>query len=1394
MYKIFTSLVALCCCLTFTQTSIAQITFSVVPTEQAADVQVGDTVTINLDVTEFYDVASYQFSVNWNETHIEFESIHNLSLPGMGSGNFGTNNTADGNFTTLWTAPGGEEYSLQDGDTTIFSFDMIITTTAGITTPITITSNPLAFEVIGLNAMGDLDDLTGDSETEDGTATEGMPGGGGDCDFAVGFGQFLNDGSGETGDEVCLTVSACGFTDIEGMQYSINFDPAIVQYQNTENYNLAGLSGGSFNGNNTEGFIVLSWVDSLGTGTTVADGTAIYDVCFTLIGAGGTSSAIEFSGDPSFIEVTDIGSMGTHIGFDGLDGTIDITGNSSSAVTVIASEVDGPVGGQACVQISAVNWDSILAAQYSMHWDTSIIQFASLGNFSGEIGSSDFNAMPSFTDEGTLIFAYGDDVPPNDGSTVPNGTVLYEVCFDIVGEIGESSPFSFDGTPQPIEATQIIDGDDTLITLLFQEGAVNVTPMGSTGELVITASTEEVCPDSIICVSYLATNFDSLIAFEFKVNYDESVLLYQDALSGPTVNELINFNPNSSTAGEIICSWVEGNLDPITFFNDTVIIELCFEAIGADAEESVITWNFDSDIEFINLDGVVPYTLVDGNVTINDEGCNNGLPTPTADITDVDCFGNATGAIDITNSMLGYTYVWTPPTGGIVETDEDQTGLLAGTYSVVVTETASGLTATTSFDVNEPAAALALNLTKTDAPCNDGSDGTATANVTGGTTDYSYLWDNAETTQTINGLSAGEVCVTITDANGCTTDGCITITEGPEITIDISVTPSDCDDDTGSLTATASGGSGTFTTYTWNTMPAQTGQTATGLAPGNYCVIVTDSNGCTAEACEDVGTLDGPTGEITAVVETTCSTTADGSITAAATGGTAPYSFEWTPTDTDPTYGPIPAGTYTVTITDAAGCEDVVSGEVTAGEGITLTMDDSETSCSDTDDGELEVEVEDGTGPYTYAWSPNTGDDTATVTGLEPNMYTVTVTDTSNGCSNTETATVSPADEVTGDVSITSDYNGEDISCFGGSDGEATAEGNGGAGGFIYQWDANADDQDTQTATDLSAGQYTVTITDANGCTTTETVTLSQPEILTLTLTAIDEVNGGDGQIMSDVDGGTPDYDYQWDANAGNATSPNVANLGAGEYCLTVTDDNGCTVSQCATVNGLNALDVSVDNISPESCFEAQDGSFEISSNGVGPFTYEWDSNGSQNGMSNDPNVTNLGQGTFSVTVTDNNGSSGVESGVVVPGPVEQISYTVDKTDVACNGDATGSIGLLIVGGNGGPYPVSWTPNAGSGPVITGLTANTYTPTVTDSNGCTIVGAPIDVVQPESMSISLDSTVDPGCNGEETGEIHVSVTGGTSPYAQFEWFGTGIAGSLITTTGDLTGLGAGTYS
>ncbi|MBL0051830.1 MAG: SprB repeat-containing protein [Bacteroidetes bacterium] len=329
------------------------------------------------------------------------------------------------------------------------------------------------------------------------------------------------------------------------------------------------------------------------------------------------------------------------------------------------------------------------------------------------------------------------------------------------------------------------------------------------------------------------------------------------------------------------------------------------------------------------------------------------------------------------------------------DTNEDRTGLAAGTYTVTATD-AAGCIETGTFTVTEPAL-LGMNGTPTDVTTNGGSDGSIDVTATGGTTPYTYLWNDGDTNEDRTNLTAGTYTVTVTDANGCTEEATFTINEpNCKLTASIAKTNVTCyGGNDGTATVSVLGGLAPYS-YSWSN--GSTTKTATGLSAGFYNVIVTDGAGCTAKSVICIF-------EPTQIVITskdapaTCSA-CDGSSTISATGGTSPYTYLWSDGQTTASAKGLCAGNYTVTVTDKKGCTQsaiILIGGTTSKVNVGITKTHV-ISCRGGSDGALTAIAIDGVAPYVYVWS--NGQTGSTASSLTAGIYTVTATD-ANGCSAT---------------------------------------------------------------------------------------------------------------------------------------------------------------------------------------------------------------------------------------------------------------------------------------------------------------------------------------------------------------------------------------------------------
>lgn len=739
-------------------------------------------------------------------------------------------------------------------------------------------------------------------------------------------------------------------------------------------------------------------------------------------------------------------------------------------------------------------------------------------------------------------------------------------------------------------------------------------------------------------------------------------------------------------------------------------------------------------------------TNLDGTTNENCAGASDGTATLSAT-------GTGTITFDIGGGNSNTTGIFTD--------------LSAGDYTVSITD--DDCTLTETFTIIESAELLA-SLTFTDISCNGNNDGAIIVSVTGGTPDYTYQWSGglADTDETVDALSAGDYTVTVTDNNGCTVSLSQTISENSAITLSSSTTDATCNGIAdGTATVSAMGGTDTFD-YLWDAAAGdQTTATATGLDVGDYTVIVTDSDGCTAT---ETVTISAPSSMTTTMSSTqaSCSGSTDGTATVVASGGAGGYSYEWEDGQTTDQATGFSDGWHYVTVTDMNGCMVNDSVEITVPNPINLDISGTNVSCNGASNGIAMVTASGGAGGFTYAWNV-TGETNSDIANLIAATYTVIVTD-ANNCSSSASIEITEPEAISGTMSIT------DVTCNEAANGAITVAVSGGAANYTYAWSGGITDTD-DTVEGLSGGDYTVTVTDDNNCTFTTTGAVMENPAITLTTSFTDALcnDSADGTATVVAMNGIGDYTYQWDSNAADQTTDTATGLDAGTYEVTVTDENACTASTSVSIAVPAAITTSMSS-TEASCSGSTDGTATVvSDGGTGTHTYEWE----------DGQVaaaaTGFSDGWHYVTVTDANGCIATDSvEVTVPNP---INLTISGTNVSCNGGDDGSTMVEATGGAGG-FTYQWSGAGGTDDNIAQATAATYTVTVTDANGCTNT-ASIEVTEPEALGLSL-ATTNVDCFGESTGSIMASVTGGTGQI-DYSW-------SNGETTSTINNLAADTYT
>ena len=754
----------------------------------------------------------------------------------------------------------------------------------------------------------------------------------------------------------------------------------------------------------------------------------------------------------------------------------------------------------------------------------------------------------------------------------------------------------------------------------------------------------------------------------------------------------------------------------------------------------------------------------------------------------VSCNGanDGTAMATPTGGTAAYSYTWsTAP----VQNTASATGLAAGTYQVTVTD-ANGCTISTSITVTEPAAvtltaAVTSNYNGAEVSCNGASDGTAMATPTGGTPTFSYNWSTApaQTAQTATGLSAGTYSVTATDLNGCNQIQSVTLTEPSAITLTAAVTsnyngvPLSCNgasDGTG--LATANGGTGALA-YVWSTTPAQSTATATGLSAGVYTVTSTDLNGCNRTQSITLTEPSAITATTAVTVPIACNGNATASAQATANGGLgAPYNFVWntTPAQSAQTATGLAAGIYTVTVTDINNCPQTSTititepSAVSISAAVTSNYNGAQVSCNGANDGTAMATPTGGTAAYSYTWSTAPTQNTQTASALSAGPYQVTVTD-ANGCTISTSITITEPAAVTLTAAVTSNYNGAEVSCNGASDGTAMATPTGGTPTFSYNW-STAPTQTAQTATGLAAGTYSVTATDLNGCNQIQSVTLTEPSAITLTAAVTSNYNGvplscngsNDGTGLATANGGTGALAYVWNTTPAQSTAT-ATGLSAGVYTVTSTDLNGCNRTQSITLTEPSAITATTAVTVPIACNGNATASAQATANGGlgAPYNFVWNTTPAQSTQS----ATGLAAGTYTVTVTDNNNCQQTSTITITePSAVTAttaVSSSYNGADITCSGASNGAIQVVGTGGTAG-YSYIWSTNpTQTTQTATGLTAGTYSVTLSDANGCTTTQTQL-ITEP-ALLLATTSTTPAFCSNFN-GTATATPSGGTAPY------------------------------
>jgi gliding motility-associated-like protein len=781
--------------------------------------------------------------------------------------------------------------------------------------------------------------------------------------------------------------------------------------------------------------------------------------------------------------------------------------------------------------------------------------------------------------------------------------------------------------------------------------------------------------------------------------------------------------------------------------------------------------------------------------------------------TDATCNGTATGTVTagaVTNAVGTVTYTWKNASATVVGTSATVSNLPAGTYTLSVTDNCSTLT--NSVTIAQPAALALAASSKTDATCNGTATGSLTAGaVTNAIGTVNYSWKNASgdlvgTTTTVSNLPAGNYTLAVSD-NCSTLTNSVTIGEPGVLTLTTSSKADATCNGTASGTVTAGAVTNAVgaLNYTWkNASATVVGTTAVvnNLPAGVYTLSVTDN----CNTLTNTVTIAEPpalTLAASSKTDATCNGTSTGTVTAGAVSnsiGTVSYSWKnasGTVVGTTAVISSLPAGTYTLTVTDNCSTQ---TNSVTIDQPAALTLTASfktDATCNGTATGTVSAgTVNNAVGAVNYTWRNTSGTvvgNTANVGNLTFGTYTLSVTDNCNTLTNTVSIAEPPALTLAASSKT-------DATCNGSSTGSLTAGAVANAVGTInYSW-ANASGTvigTTASVSNVPAGTYMLSVTD-NCNTLTNTVTIAEPAALALAASSKTDATCH-GTSTGSVTAGTVTnavgtVNYNWKNASGTVvgTTATVGNLPSGTYAVTVTD-NCSTLTNSVTIAEPAVLALAPSSKTDASCNGTSTGSVASGTvtNAVGTVNYSW-KNASGTVVGTTATVSNLPAGTYTLSVTDN--CNTLTNSVTIAEPSALALAASSKTDATCNGTATGTVTAGTASNAIGTVNYSWA-NAsgtvvGTTATVNNLPAGTYTLSVTDN--CSTLTNSITIAEPAALALAASSKTDATCNATSTGTLTAGTVSNAIGTVNYSW--TNASATVVGTTATVSNLPAGTYT
>jgi gliding motility-associated-like protein len=1013
--------------------------------------------------------------------------------------------------------------------------------------------------------------------------------------------------------------------------------------------------------------------------------------------------------------------------------------NMSTCVSVTQSiqpAVAAP-GDNICINVTNdAGFIDIAGIQYALTWDPAVLQFTNVTNLTpllpGFAPASSFNSLGD-----SLIFSWANS---GIGVNLPDGTVLFQVCFDVVGNDGDCTNVEFVDPPAG-PGIEVFNGNLVFIGFNGIGGSVCVDDFA----LVVNS-----VQDSVSCSGASDGSF-TIDIFGGTPPYQ---VTWQNAGGGPVFGPTpINVAPYTYTAN---------NLSAGTY-NITVM-----DAAGTPLIAT----------EQVTVLGPPVLGLIFNE---NPPLCNGGTGS-IASVVILD-------SVVVSNPELLYSFEWntTDTTPAIIN-------IASGLYTLTATEISTGCSITENTFLPQPSP-FDVSITIDSSTCSGIGDGAIQVVVAGATPnsngDYVIQWPTigpapgltiVNTLSNINGLPAEVYPLWVTDDNGCFFEADIALPAKKVLTMNALLDNINCTSACSGSIFIAGSTSGEPAALPYNfdwfgTPPppppsgtTQTTTTLTGLCVGTYSVFMEDATGCQIDT---TFTISEPPPLVASVLDAqneSCSPGMDGSITIGVTGGTYPYIYTWNTPATDSIVTGLSAGTYTVIVSDSFSCFDTVSATLTApAPPVIQSLENDTLNCPNSTDGTLTVAAVPGNAPIdVIGWSNSANG--ATISNLSAGTYYVTVTDEDN-CMTTDSAEVVAPQPLAEDSIV---YTLPQCPGLGG--GSIAAFVSGGTGPYYFEWSNGVTGTGFNVLGSISAGDYSVTITDFNFCDPLVlNLTLNDPPNILVSFSLIDSVSCAitgmtcDGTAMatavySDGTGGLFDFTWQSTESDNDVVSSTAVQLCAGAQQVLVSD-------------GLCFDTFSVDIPSPSpitpgatignvSCNGLSDGTITLTtSGGTPPYTVTWP--GGVTGTT----ISGLSAGFYIATIVDSKNCNFTHTiAIDEPDPMVVSINAAGTMDVSCAGEEDGLMTVQAQGGNLnlGNAVYLWQNGVSlpSSNFAAGLAAGTYSVTVVDPKGCQD-SVSTTISEPAPIQFSLGETLPIQCAGGNTFITVDSVWGGNFTTYQF---------------------------